>query len=217
MNPDGNTTIVNIAAGKTRDHCTVMLSNGELLSIHIDIVLKNNLRKGSPLTEELLDSLSKQQRIGEARNKAFNYASGLDKTEYMTIQNLKLKGFTTEEIEPAVHYLKEYGLIDDLQFCRKFIEAALRKKPSGKMNLTAELLKRGVDRQTIQDALDECYPEEDTESLALNAARKKLRLVKGKDIAKQKASIVAFLQRKGFSYPVISKVLSELNLGPDDD
>jgi regulatory protein len=193
------------------DHCWVTFNNETTLRLHIDIVVSNSLTKGKILSTDEFEKITKQQRISDVRIKAYKYASGKDKTEFMIARNLKQKGFQDDEIEIALEYLREYELINDKEFCKKYIQSSLKRKPSGRLKLMNELLKRGVKKYVIEDSLNSYFPEENLYDMALQAAQKKLRLLINKPSDKAKASLINSLKQQGFPNNIIWEVIKNLN------
>jgi len=72
-----------------------------------------------------------------------------------------------------------------------------------------ELLKKGINRQMSERITEELYNEMDEAELANKALEKKLNSLRkiSVELARRKAS--DYLRRKGFSFSIIRKVLTE--------
>lgn len=206
----GNLKILSVRQSRDRDYCWIAFDNDTSIRLHIDIVVSNSLTKGKILSPDEIEKITKQQRISEVRIKAYKYAAGKDKTEFMIARNLTQKGYQDDEIEIALEYLREYVLINDKEFCKKYIQSSLKRKPSGKIKLMNELLKRGVKKSEIEDALNKYFPEENLYDMALQAAQKRLRLLKNKPADKAKASLINSLKLQGFPNSIIWEVIKDL-------
>ena len=94
--------------------------------------------------------------------------------------------------------LQQRGYIDDEAFARFWVENRNRFRPKGAQALRFELRQKGVERETIDTALD----EQDEDSTAWAALEGKV--TRWADLEKfefeQKA--MAFLARRGFRYDV---------------
>jgi regulatory protein len=90
----------------------------------------------------------------------------------------------------------------------------MKRKPAGESRLRQELMKRGVSKHDIADAFAEAFPPETSRETAiesaLEAAQKKMRSLERKDPEKRKQALVGYLQRQGFSWDVIKKVLADV-------
>ncbi|MBM7854476.1 regulatory protein [Desulfohalotomaculum tongense] len=115
------------------------------------------------------------------------------------------KGYRDDIIDKVLDFLKEYQLIDDYVFARQWVEHRLAARPMGVVGLKYELKKYGIDKQKAEAVLAEIDAEMELE-LAQKLIQKKINN-SSKPLTKQRAA--GLLQRRGFSYDTIFKVLSE--------
>ena len=115
---------------------------------------------------------------------------------------------TDEEVGAALDCLSELGLLSD----HRFAEAWLRSKASrfGMPRLRRDLIQRGVDPDTIDDAI-KAEPLENEYERAGQVWRTRFGTIAGDH--KEWARQARFLQGRGFSTDVIRKVLRE---APDE-
>lgn len=126
-------------------------------------------------------------------------------------ERLKKKGYRGEEIEEAMQKLEQLGLVDDLEFCKYWINYRCKYNPRSKKFLEAELKKKGVDEGIISEALSQ-VPEFKEQDLVVKLTEHKLQLLKGvKDPITRKRRIYNYLARRGFSYAQIKQALSQVN------
>ncbi len=200
--------VVSIIKLKYKPRCRVILDTGDFYDFSTDLILKYSILKNQPFTDKVFNLLNAEQRIIDAKQTAYNYASYKPRTIKQTIEKLKLKEFNPEEIDLAIAFLKDFNLLDDVRFARDFIPMYIKKKPSGKQRIILELYKRGVPKDIIHESIEEYFPEEDNLTIALQAAEKKMRSVSRKPIDKQKSTLASFLQRQGFDWHVIKQTLT---------
>ncbi|MBO8160409.1 MAG: RecX family transcriptional regulator [Thermosipho sp. (in: Bacteria)] len=100
---------------------------------------------------------------------------------------LSEKGYTNEEIEKTINYLKEKKFIDDEKFAYLYAYDSLVVHKKGPFRIKMELRNFGVDEYIIKDALEKVLSE-------VNLQEIKQEIVKGLD--EKKAREV--LYRKGF-------------------
>jgi regulatory protein len=118
----------------------------------------------------------------------------LSKRDYFSseLKNILLKkGFSEEEINHIIEYLKRNGYIDDEKLKERFIEKYLEKGKS------FVYIKNKLYQKGITDEIKISF--EDELNAALNLLRFKYR--KSKDFKE----VVKFLSYRGFSYDVISE------------
>ncbi|NOX19727.1 MAG: regulatory protein RecX [Nitrospirae bacterium] len=122
---------------------------------------------------------------------------------------LKLKGFSTEEIESTIEYLKNRGFIDDLALARQLLDYGLNVKGYGIKGLRDFLRKRGIKEDQIRELLDDNLDEYPA---ALKVATRALEKNKNRPKEVQKQRIYGLLYRRGYSYDTIKRVLKELSI-----
>lgn len=155
------------------------------------------------LTDTQLENIYHAGRIYLAEKKAQYY---LNRAEHSTYQlNLKLqkKGFSPGEVQPALAYLTEAGLLDDSRFAAAWLHTRGITKQEGYQRLFAELLKRGISAEIARIALNDLFAETDEECVCRNAAGKLIRR------GYAGAQLVRALQRKGFSFSMIKRCAGE--------
>ena len=130
----------------------------------------------------------------------------LDRRDYSRAElqkKLTEKGVSAEEAAEAVEYLASLGFVDD----RRYASLVLRQyagKGYGSRRVRMELMRRGLDRNVIDDALTEMPEQDDTLDRLL---RQKLHgSLERADIKKATDALV----RKGYGYDEISAALHRL-------
>jgi len=98
-------------------------------------------------------------------------------------------------------------LIDDQAFVDWWLEQRATFRPKGKRALALELRQKGIDKELIERALAEKVDEEE---LARQAAKTKLRIWSKLPLDVQKEKLVGFLGRRGFTWPILKKILDEV-------
>jgi SOS response regulatory protein OraA/RecX len=78
------------------------------------------------------------------------------------------------------------------------------------MKIMNELMKRGIDKDIITEAVKKYFPDENLYDIAMKAAQKKLRLLKNKPSDKAKVSLVNSLKLQGFPNNIIWEVIKNL-------
>ena len=144
----------------------------------------------------------------KAKLRALRILTGMDKTESDLRAGLERAGFSDEAVQEAIDYVKSYGYIDDQRYAEKYVE--YNKDRKSKKKIQYELMKKGVHRDFIDFALDNC---EDFDEIALvRAALYKKWKKEEKPDEKELNKLFAFLSRQGFSSHDIWQVLKEENL-----
>ncbi|MCY4367267.1 MAG: regulatory protein RecX [Chloroflexi bacterium] len=121
----------------------------------------------------------------------------------------RLEGkFPPLSIDKTIAHLHDLHYLDDAAFCTQWITSRERRRPKGKTALRQELLRLGVDRGIIEQALDQT----DEAANAGNAARKyAARLItQGNGAQDFRNKLGAYLQRRGFGYGTARDIATAL-------
>jgi regulatory protein len=122
-------------------------------------------------------------------------------TEAELYRRLLARGYNGKEARDAITACKGEGYLDDALYARLFVEG--RAKPVGDARMVAELVRRGVDRET---ALVSVAEAEHGEEERLDAALGKLF---GMRPTISYPSAARALERLGFSTSAIYRTLRE--------
>lgn len=121
----------------------------------------------------------------------------------------RLEGkFPPNTIDRTIACLADLHYLDDAEFCAHWINSRERRRPKGKTALRQELLRLGVDRDLIDQALDQT----DEAANASNAGRKyAARLIsRGASAQDFRNKLGAYLQRRGFGYGTARDIATAL-------
>ncbi|MBR6253228.1 MAG: RecX family transcriptional regulator [Clostridia bacterium] len=130
--------------------------------------------------------LYKMRTIAEVRRKA---------------QTLKLQD---EYIDDAIEYLIEAGYLDDDNYCKKYVENVIRLKNASRTEIKNDLLRKGVNEDTIDKYVYTDITLDFEEESAKILAKKKFKL--GTELLKVKK----YLLSKGYAYDSVSKAIDNL-------
>lgn len=121
------------------------------------------------------------------------------------------KNWTNEEIvETVLKKLEEYNYLDDEKFANDLAASKLRQKPVGKRRLKQVLSRKNLDKETIDQAIENVYEKMPEDEIIERAIVKRLR-IKGKPETHQDTKkFYDYLMRQGFSYDIISKKMREV-------
>ncbi len=147
------------------------------------------------MTQECTDLITQTTKyMKKAKSYALKLLSKRDYFEAELRRKLSLKGFSEEEIQKTIEYLKEQKLLDDKKLLERYKEVNLQK---GKSPLS---IKNKLYRKGVTD-IDFSYEEE------LESALYLLKFKYKKE--KKYADIVKFLKNRGFSYSVIQEAANK--------
>lgn len=188
-----------------------------MVGVDAETLARLALRTGDALSEEQLRSLRQTEELLAAKNAALRLLATRPRSEREIRDRLRRKDVPDVQISHVTEELKAAGLLNDAEFARLYIRNALTLRPAGGRHLRQKLLQFGVDRDTIEDALQECAREADFREETMKAARQYIRRHRSERIAPDnmhlKKRLAAFLQRRGFSWdditPTVERILEK--------
>ncbi|MDA2802894.1 recombination regulator RecX [Nocardiopsis suaedae] len=145
------------------------------------------------------------------------------RTRAQLAEALRTRGVEEPVAETVLERFGEVGLIDDAAFSAAWVESRHTGRGLGRRALAGELRRRGVDEETVRDAVDDISADQE-EATARDLVRRKLAGTRGRDDAVRVRRAMGMLARKGYpaglAYRVIREELeaegSDLEL-PDPD
>ncbi|ROL61904.1 hypothetical protein D9V86_03415 [Bacteroidetes/Chlorobi group bacterium ChocPot_Mid] len=204
--------ITSIAVAKNGKSCDIFV-NGELwITTSSDLVLKYKLSKGILLNSTLESILTKEHRNYEVKQTAYNFAAFKPRTEKQVREKLNMKGFSKDEQEKAILFLREFRLLDDEKYAFTFSKEYLNRKNVGKSRLVDELIKRGIEKDLAKKAADTSYDDLSSNDVVLRTALKKMKVMSNLSKKEKKNKLIAYLRRQGFEWDSIKFVLQEFEL-----
>lgn len=222
--------ITKISPQKRKGRCNIFLNGKFAFGLDEDTLVSENLKTGQKLTQFEVEELEKKSDLGKLMQKALRFLEVRPRSEFEIRQYLKRKIWqsktfeylrNSEEGEAAIESilskLKLLKFLNDEEFTRWWIEQRRgARHPKGIRFIKAELLKKGIPREIIQDKLEATVnklPRDQTfseEELAFKAAQKKLKTYQNLLPWEFKRKLGAYLARRGFDWEVIKEVLQKI-------
>lgn len=116
------------------------------------------------------------------------------------------RGYDRALIEQELDRLQELGYVDDAAFARAWVASRQSNAaPRGTGMLRAELLRKGVERELVRDAV----AEGDDPAAAIVAARRRSAALAELPYPEFRRRLFAHLQRRGFTYGTAREAVQE--------
>ena len=131
-----------------------------------------------------------------------------DRTEKELRDKFKEKGYDENDIEDEIEFLKNYGYINDKRYAEHFTHDAINIKKWGKMRIRTELLKKGVDREIIDNTIDDAFFEVE-DDLVFTQMQTRFKNSDFSNI-KERTRIFNFFMRRGFSSDEIKGAMNKM-------
>ena len=195
---------------KNTGRCSVFVDDEFFAACPIDVAASLGLRKGLEMTPELEQRLRSEDRRMVLRQKLYRFATYKPRTVKQVKDHLRKAEATEEEIDDVVEWLSEFRLIDDEEYARRFVAASQERKPLSPSDTRRKLREKGVPDDTIDGVMEYAFDEEVVLDAARRVAEKKIRMLKG-DKAEQKRKLTQFLQYRGYTWPVVKRVIEEMS------
>ncbi|MCL4551309.1 MAG: recombination regulator RecX [Bacteroidetes bacterium] len=201
------------ALTKKGNNVLVCFEDGEFVTIDYRTVLDYGLRKFDDIDDNKKLKLISDSEFVKAKDSSFRILAKRQHSGYELRNKLFKKGYTKETIDRTLQAMQAGNYLNDEQFTKAFIDERLRRKKIGVNKLKAELFKRGIARNIIEQNLSGIDWELSYEN-ALSLARRKTELLvkKGIEPHKIKQKIFAFLSSRGYDSETIMKILHTLEL-----
>jgi regulatory protein len=146
---------------------------------------------------------------------ALNALVARAKSKGELLAHLKKRGVEDDVAQATIFRLQENGLINDEEFAKAWTQSRHTSKKLSKRIIAGELRTRGVDQSSIDQALDEIDDESEYRT-AFSLGMKKYNTMSRLEPEVQIRRIQSLLQRKGFSFPTIARVIRELDVQSDE-
>lgn len=185
---------------------TIELEHTYILELPVTLEHKALAVKGKELDEDKYAELKQVSENFRAFRHGLRYLTRVNHSTFELKQYLKRKEYSAEAIDSAVTELQKFGYLNDVDFCRKFIDYQRRRRPVGANYLRNQLQKKGISKEIIIQMLQDCGAMEDDLDGVYKIAQKKLNLLHNKKNKLQK--LVYFLQQRGFGGETIQRVLT---------
>ena len=191
-------TISAIERQKRRRRVDVHLDGAFAFALSLDLVAESSLVVGQELTAARRRELEVEDGRRGALAAALRLISMRPRSERDLCDRLLRRGFQSAAVEAAATRVRELGYLDDAAYARLFVEARQASTPRSRRALAFELTRKGVDREQAGLAVEAVSDE----AAAYEAARRRLRPLRGLDAATFRRRLGAFLASRGFGYGV---------------
>lgn len=183
-----------------------------------DLIVENRLVVGKVIDQSLLEKLLSEAEVGKLMERMYRLwnvraRSEKEVRDYFRIKNkeLKYKGkeqISNLEVELVIKKLKQKNLLNDEKFAKEWVEARRKSKQKGIKALKAELYQKGIDKETVEEVLQE-QSDISEEQLAKQALGKKMEKWQALPYLEKKKKAYQFLATRGFEYEVIRNIVEK--------
>lgn len=191
-----------------KDRFNIYIDDTFAFGLSIDVFIKYHLKKDQEIDNEFIEEILLAEENNMAINKAIKYLSYRQRSIKEVKDHLNRKGYEPSIIENTIDHLLEKNYLNDYAFAESFIRDKSYLNKYGINKIRYELLNKGVSKEIIAKTLRFDHDEEYDNAMTL--ANKKMNSYKNQDRDRIYRKLGGFLQRKGYRYDTVAKVLKEV-------
>jgi regulatory protein len=192
----------------------VQKKNPNRVNIHLDgefafglaRIVAAWLRVGQELSDEKIEQLQAEDARERAYQQSMLFLSYRARSESEIRKNLRKHEIPEVVIDQTLERLRQDGLANDSQFASAWVENRNAFRPRSRRMMAMELKQKGLDEDAIRSAIESV----DDDAAAYEAAQKKAPRFKSLEWNDFRRKLSEFLARRGFSYSVISPVVTRI-------
>ncbi len=185
---------------------TVFVDDEYWYILDLEIIMANALKISTEVDEDFLEDIMMQAERRKARERAY-YLLGYRDHSKKELYDKLLKSARPEIAMDIINMVEEQGLLNDEDYAGKLARYYMLSKKWGAKKAYYEMLKRGIDKELILSAIDECDVDF-TEQIKAIIDKKYYDCLED---YKGKQKLIAALMRLGYSYDDIKTAISEYN------
>ena len=210
-------TITRIQIQKNnKDRFSLYHEDRFLLGIKSQTLVFCSLKKGTLLTNELLETILNTEQYNKAKEYCLNLLSRRDHSvKELILKGIK-KGYNKEILERITLELQKNKYLDDHRFASNLIHDAIKLRTWSLNKIKFELQKKGVIKSITNELLSDLDHSIWKEQLFTLIGRNKANL-KRTDPNKRKKKIYDYLTRKGYTPTLIWSEMNNLLLLIEND
>jgi regulatory protein len=203
--------ITKIERQKRRQNFYSLFLDGKYaFHLHKDVLSELRWKIGQEVDQQEIKRVTRLEQIKEARDYAFLLLSYRARSCQEITERLLRKKYEREIIQEVVEELKRLHYLDDRAFAIEWVESRLREK-RGKRLIRQELLKKGIEKEVIDDSIAESFEKIATneDELAWQAIERRIPRYQKLEKLKAYRRIKDFLIRRGFSIETTENTLNK--------
>ena len=195
---------------RERNRFEVYVDEQPLFKVSDTVLVQLGLYTGQEIDEKIVEQAVLADSLESARRLAITFLSYRPRTCREIIGKLTTRGYSPEVANQVLDKLREFNMVNDLEFARMFVRDKLRGKPMGKAMMRKKLQEKGVSFQLADRVIREYMNDESEQQAALVLAEKKLKASGARyaslDTFTRQKRIAAYLLTRGFSAEIAHKI-----------
>ncbi len=165
-----------------------------------DLILERGLRIGDEISQSELDELISDNNREKTKNRALNILSYRDHSRNELERKLSNKGCAEDDTQEVLDRLCELGFVNDEAFAHRYYTELTSVRKYSVRRAKAELVKKGIDREIIENTVEEVAVDDLETLLALFSGKFRNKI----NNIEKRNTLAQSLMRNGFSWSDIS-------------
>ncbi len=193
------------AAEERKKGMTALFIDGEY-AVSVDTVtfISSGFKTGGEINDDELYDLIEASKVNRAKEKAMYLMEYRSRTR-KEIKDRLLPLYGENAAEAAIERLEELGLINDEGYARDYAEQLIVRKHFSRERAVYEMLKKGIDKDTAEEIIDEF----DTDPVEQIKALLETKYARAVNDEKGRARTVNSLKTMGYRWSDIKEAMSE--------
>lgn len=179
---------------REKGRTSIRFDNGMEVLLYKGEVRKLGLQEQTVISREKYDEIIYEILGTRAKKRAMFLLERMDRTEHQLRDKLMQNGYPAVCVDLAIDYVKKYHYIDDLRYATNYI--SYQQKRKGRQKLKIDLLTKGIDKNVIEQALDEAFDSD--EQIKIRQLLEKKHYDPMECDRKEKQKTYQYLMRRGF-------------------
>ena len=185
----------------TKTKVKVCLDNRTDFQLYKREIDKYGINEGEELSN--YDEILSEVLIPRAKKRAMHLLEKMDRTKADIRSKLRRNGYPDEAINAAIEYIESYNYLNDERYAYMYVRNYCNSRSRNR--IMQDLYRKGVDKDTINDAIDSEYSVDEVELIKMYIIKR------GYDAdnasMKDRDKMFRFLISKGFPLDEIQRFI----------
>lgn len=190
------------AQARVAGRYSVFVDGVYTLSLNAETVLEERLVNGQTLVAADIARLRQRSAADKAYMLTVAYVMRRLRSRGELLDYFRRKGYTDDLATAVLTKLERLGLVDDVEFARRWVDNRRRLKPSSTKKLRVELRQKHIADDIIGEVLADSHTDE------LQVLREIIAKKRTQTRYQDDQKLLAYLARQGFGYMDIKAALA---------
>lgn len=189
-------------AVKTKGRFNVFVDGKYSFSLTESQLIEEKLKLDQEINDSKLTELKGESEFGKKYTRALELVFRRPRSQKELFDYARRKGWDDDLRDRVIEKLQRSGYQDDTKFAQFWLRARMSGKPISKRKINAQLQQKGIDREIIDQVLQDYSADEEQAALQDLVAKKRSKYT-------DQQKLMTYLARQGFSFDSIRSVLDD--------